>query len=37
LLLEVAAGCEIVIKTDGQLEDEAANALIQLIAQRFDK
>jgi phosphocarrier protein HPr len=37
MLLEVTAGCEIVIKTDGQDEDEAADALVQLTAQRFDK
>ena len=37
MLLEVTAGCEIVIKTDGQDEDEAADALVQLKAQRFDK
>jgi phosphotransferase system HPr-like phosphotransfer protein len=37
LLLKVTAGCEIVIKTDGQDEDEAADALVQLIAQRSDK
>jgi len=37
MLLEVTASCEIVIKTDGQDEDEAADALVQLIAQRFDK
>jgi phosphotransferase system HPr (HPr) family protein len=35
MLLEVTAGCEIVIKTDG--EDEDADALVQLIAQRFDE
>lgn len=37
MLLEVTAGCEIVIKTDGEDEDEAADALVQLIAQRFDE
>ena len=37
MLLEVTAGCEIVIKTDGEDEYEAADALVQLIAQRFDE
>ncbi len=37
MLFEVRAGCEIVIKTDGEDEDEAADALVQLIAQRFDE
>jgi phosphocarrier protein len=37
MLLEITAGYEIVIKTDGQDEDEAADALVQLIAQRSDK
>ena len=37
MLLKVTAGCEIVIKTDGQDEDEAADALVQLLAQHSDK
>ena len=32
MLLEVTAGGEIVIKTDGQDEDEAADVVVQLIA-----
>jgi phosphocarrier protein HPr len=37
MLLEVTAGCEIVIKTDGEDEDDDADALVQLIPQRFDE
>jgi len=37
MLLEVTAGCEIVIKPDGDDEDQAADALAQLVAQRFDE
>jgi phosphotransferase system HPr (HPr) family protein len=37
MLLEVTAGCEIVVKTDRQDEDEAADALFHVIARRFDK
>jgi phosphocarrier protein HPr len=33
MLLEVTAGCEIVIKTDGEDEEHAANALAQLVSQ----
>lgn len=37
MLLEVTAGCEIVIKTDGEDEEQAADALAKLVAGRFDE
>jgi phosphotransferase system HPr-like phosphotransfer protein len=37
MLLEVAAGCEIVLQGDGEDEDLPADALAQLVAQRFDE
>ena len=33
MLLEVTAGCEIGIKTDGEDEEHAGNALAQLVSQ----
>ncbi len=35
MLLEVTPGCEIVIKTEGEDEEQAANALAELVARRF--
>jgi phosphocarrier protein len=35
MLLEVTPGCELVIKTEGEDEEQAANALVELVACRF--
>jgi phosphocarrier protein HPr len=37
MLLEVTTGCEIVIKADGEDEEQAVAALAQLVARRFDE
>ena len=37
MLLEVAPGCEIVIKAEGEDEEQAADALAQLVARRFEE
>ena len=37
MLLEVTSGCEIVIKADGEDEEQAVDALAQLVARRFDE
>jgi phosphocarrier protein HPr len=37
MLLEITTGCEIVIKADGEDEEQAVAALAQLVARRFDE
>jgi phosphocarrier protein HPr len=37
MLLEITTGCEIVIKADGEDEEQAATALAQLVARGFDE